>query len=261
MYDLSEIRGLTDGWWAGLRRNLGKVGIRYLPRDLLRPKLLTAHWLDESLCLSQTCGYPLTHELRDRVTLVGTPSYAVPGCRGIDYSSAILVNENATVASVDELRGGTAACNATDSHSGYNALRAMIAPLARDGRFFSEIRITGSHAGSAKAVGVGEADVCAVDAVTYALTERYAPESLEGTRLLTWSSHAPGLPYITRSTMPPVDLRQLREGIAAAFADPMLGDVRSALFLSGVECPSDSDYERIIEQEQTSKDLGYPELY
>ena len=82
------------------------------------------------------------------------------------------------------MRGAVCAVNGLDSHSGTNALRGLVAPASREGRFFSEIKVTGTHAASIALVQNGEADVAAIDCVTHALIGRYRGEALKGTRVL-----------------------------------------------------------------------------
>src|SRR5687767_719018 len=87
MYDWPEVREATDAWWAGLARHLGLSG--RLRRDCDH----TAAWNDPGLLFRQTCGYPLTHAYRDRLTLIATPHYAAEGCEGPYYRSSILARE------------------------------------------------------------------------------------------------------------------------------------------------------------------------
>ena len=58
-----------------------------------------------------------------------TPHYTAPGCRGTEYCSQILVGENSAIGAVAEAHGGVCAINRFESHSGMNALRALVAPL------------------------------------------------------------------------------------------------------------------------------------
>ncbi|NIR61539.1 MAG: PhnD/SsuA/transferrin family substrate-binding protein, partial [Gammaproteobacteria bacterium] len=143
--------------------------------------------------------------------------------------------EDSPAASLADLRGYRCAFSRRDSHSGYNVLRASIAPLARGGAFFSETLESGAHARSIALVASRRADVCAVDCVTHALMARHGPAALEGTRVLCATARAPGLPYVTRAGIGVDRLERLRDGVRAAFADPALAATREALLLAGVE--------------------------
>src|SRR5262249_13677208 len=108
------------------------------------PDDLHALWRAPNLLLSQTCGYPLTHDLNDAgVQVVATPSFDVEGYEDACYSSAIVVHADAPYASIEALRDRRAAYNQDDSHSGMNALRHTVAPFAHEGRFFSDAIRTG----------------------------------------------------------------------------------------------------------------------
>ena len=100
---------------------------------------------------------------------------------------------------LSDLRNAVCVVNSHESHSGANALRALVAPLNRRGRFFSRIVTSGSHPASVAMVARGEADVAAIDCVTYACLERYRPSRLQGTRRLCYTARAPGIPFVTRA--------------------------------------------------------------
>ena len=136
MYDLAEVRAATDAWWRGLASALRRAGVESVPEVLTRGADGEV-WQSPALLLAQTCGYPLTHALAGVVELVATPVYAAPGCRGAEYSSFIVVSEDNGAATLEELRGAVCTYNGRDSQSGYNALRAAIAPLAGGRAFFS----------------------------------------------------------------------------------------------------------------------------
>ena len=123
---------------------------------------------------------------------------------------------------LDDLRGRRVAFNALDSQSGHNALRTMLAPLAHAGRFFGGRVVTGSHGASADTVAAGDADLCAIDCVTWALLARHEPERVAGLRVLGRSAAAPGLPLITGRMVP---LAAVRAAVLTVLADPALAAV------------------------------------
>ena len=184
MYDLPEIEAATNKWWGGLARAFRREGIADVPDNLWRGASYRAVWTQKDLLLSQTCGYPLTHELRGKVRLVATPCYSAPGCNGPEYCSVVVVPGDSTAGGVSELAGTRCAINSRDSQSGYNALRALIAPVSPGKRFFREVTISGSHLHSLRMVSEGKADVSAIDCVTYALLSRYRPHAIDRVRSL-----------------------------------------------------------------------------
>jgi hypothetical protein len=260
MYDLPEIAGATDAWWRGLARAFRREGIAEVPDRLTRGEDLFRHWSSPDLLFSQTCGYPLIHALAGRVALVATPCYRAEGCAGPEYRSVVVVRADSAVTEPAQLRGGTCAVNSRDSQSGYNALRALVAPLSRGGRFFGRVVMSGGHRESLALVAAGEADVAAIDCVTHALLARHAPTALAGTRVLCHSAAAPGLPYVTAAGADVTLLRRLRAGLRRAFDDPGLAAVRDDLLLAGMEVLPLAAYGRIAELEAAAGALGYAEL-
>ncbi len=260
MYDLAPLREATDVWWAGLARAFEAEGIGRVPATLTRGGDTLAQWRSDELLFSQTCGYPLTHDLEGAVSLVAAPCYAAPHCENANYRSLILVRRDDPVRDLADLRGRCAVVNAPDSQSGYNALRAAIAPLAGGGAFFAAVKVSGGHAESLAMVAHGDADVCACDCVTFALWERCEPERTEGLRTLALSPMAPSLPYITRAQADDDLIARLRAGLRAAMDDPTLAAVRQALLLRDIEVLPLDAYSRILKIEQDAVAQGYPEV-
>src|SRR5262249_7187037 len=135
-------------------------------------------WLQRDLLFSQTCGYPLTHALAGKVALLATPCYAAEGCDGSNYCSFVMVAADSAARALEDLRGRRGAVNSLDAQSGCNALRALVAPAARDGRFFGSVSLTGSHLASLALVASHAADVAALDCVTHGLLARHRPQAL-----------------------------------------------------------------------------------
>jgi ABC-type phosphate/phosphonate transport system substrate-binding protein len=260
MYDLPEATEATEALWRGLARHFIQAGIEDVPSEILRRPRLPEHWLSPDLLFSQTCGYPFRNAIKGRVQILATPCYRAAGCEGQSYRSLVLVRADAREQSLAELKGSTVAFNSTDSQSGYNALRFLVAPLAKGGRFFGKTMETGGHALSLAAVAAGEADVAAVDCVSYALFQRYRRPQLEKVRVLCSTPSAPGLPYVTAGACNPERLSKLRDGLRAAIADPALAAAREALLLDDVMLLPASAYERMDEMEAAAVARGYPAL-
>jgi ABC-type phosphate/phosphonate transport system substrate-binding protein len=260
MYDLPELAAAHGAVWRRIAAALASAGIADVPTSLTRGGAAEAHWSDPDLLLSQTCGYPLVHAFAGHLRVVATPSYDAPGCEGPTYSSFVLVRSAHPARALGDLRGSVCAVNERASHSGMNALRAMIAPLARGAPFFGEVLVTGSHEASVARVQRGEADVCAVDAVLHALLLRHRPDALTGTRVLARSPLAPALPYVTRASAPDELVRALREALVSVIADPALASARDALLLKEVTVLEEGSYEAIERVARTAAERGYAVL-
>ena len=260
MYDFPEVRAATDAWWRGIAAALQDAGIDAVPEALTRDPDIDV-WHSPELLLSQTCGYPLTHALAGVVELVATPGYSADGCSGVDYCSLIVVSDENPAAGLEDLRGAVCAYSRRYSHSGYNALRAAIAPLAGGSAFFSRAVESGGHPLSIELVATGQAQVCAVDCVTHALMAKYNPDALAGTRVMGATEQAPGLPYVTRAGADDDCIGRLRDALQSAFADPRLADARDTLLLTGMQVLGNGAYQRIDDMENAARASGYAEIH
>ena len=260
MYDLPEVRGHTDRLWAGIAEEMRGLGVPDAPDTLERPADLHDAWRRPGLLLSQSCGYPAATALRRAVRIVATPHYAATGCDGPRYCSVVVVRASSRAASLDDLRGTVCAFNARDSQSGYNALRAAVAPVANRRPFFSATIGTGAHAASIEAVRRRRAAVCAVDCVTWALLARCRPSSLSGVAVLMRTGRAPGLPFVTAGDRSDAAVETIRNALDRAFSRPDLADTRAALLIGGLSASSLDTYEPLLEMERAAVALGYPDL-
>ncbi len=132
-----------------------------------------------------------------------------------------------------------------------NLARALFAPLARDGRFFGAILVTGSHRASLAAVAQGRADAASVDCVTFGLLRRHAPRTVAGLRVLAETAPAPSLPFITRADAPAEELAALREA---------LDQPEAALAFAGIAVLPDGAYDGLRALAAEAARRGYPEL-
>ena len=260
MYDLPEVREWTDRFWTAIAVELREGGIPEVPETLERLPDHHDAWQPRGLLISQSCGYPVATALRSVLRVVATPHYAAPGCDGHRYSSAIVVSASSRAADLGGLRGAACAYNARDSQSGYNALRAAVAPLARGGRFFARAVETGAHAASIAAVRDGRADVCSVDCVTWALLARYRPSALTGLRVLAFTERMPGLPFVTAGDCSDASLDAIRRALGRAFACPDLAETRESLLICGLSVQSVDAYEPLLSMERAAAASGYPDL-
>jgi ABC-type phosphate/phosphonate transport system substrate-binding protein len=260
MYDLPELEAANDALWASIAERLVAQGVEAVPERLTRGGALEAIWTDPRLLLAQTCGYPLVASLGERVRVVATPRYSAPGCDGALYRSAIVVRASDPARDVADLRGRRAAVNDLASNSGMNLFRAKIAPLANGPSFFAAVTITGAHAASVEAVAAGEADVAAIDCITWAHLQRRRPRTTTALRVLSWTTATPGLPLIAAATIDAAVVAALRKALADVAVDPALAAVRAALLLDGFETLPGGAYQAILALERDAIAQGYPTL-
>ena len=259
MYDFPEIREATDALWSAIAAHLAGAGID-APAALTRGMPLETLWTHPSLLLAQTCGYPLVTTLRDRVTLLATPRYTASGCKAATYRSAIIVRAGDPATTLADLHGRGGTMNGADSNSGMNLLRAAIAPLARRAQFFAQTLTTGSHAASVQAVANGEADVAAIDCITWAHLQHLRPQTTKALRVLAWTEATPGLPLITSLATPAPTRQALLSALNHVSQNPSLAPVRAALRLDGFEILPLDAYDEILALERQAIAAGYPNV-
>lgn len=260
MYDIPEVHWALDELWRAIAGNLKARGVAGVPDELLHTRPIAELWTDPDMLISQCCGLDVVKNYTRHLLPLATPLSVASGADGHRYRSKVIIHERSSASCLEDLRGKICAVNGPESHSGMNALRALIAPLCEGRRFFAEVRESGAHAESIAMVASGEADVAAIDCVTYALLERHRPAAISGVRVLTHTDYGPAIPYVTRTDTDSETVERMREAIVAAFNEPDLKDALDALLMVGVTVlPKDSYYD-LIEFERNAVNLGYPKL-
>ena len=296
MYDFPELRDAHDAFWRALAARLVAAGVRDVPPELTRDVGHADVWRDPSLLFAQGCEYPLAKSFADRVRLVATPMYSAAGCEGARYRSALVVRSwgeggppdpgtagagrysgdmggvcpgaaevagepGRMFARLADFRGRRCAINELDSNSGMNLLRAAVAPLAADGRFFGSVVVSGSHLGSVEMVASGEADIACVDCVSFAHFQRLYPLVVAKLRVLSWTASSPSLPFITSRSTSDATVQALRSALADVFDDDGLAAVRERLLLSGVDLRPTEGFEEVLALERGAVERGYPTVF
>ena len=229
MYDLPPVRGATDRYWQAIRARLGNG-----PVALTRDRDLWQIWQSPDLLLAQTCGYPYRARLHGHVTLVGTPDYGLPGCPPGHYNSVFIARADDPRVDPADFAGAMFAYNEALSQSGWAAPQTWA--RAR-GLVFGSAVASGAHAASVRMVTEGQADIAAIDALTWGLLSEHTPVT-DGLKELARTDPTPALPYITTRTRDPAPILR---AIAAAIGDLAEAD-RAALHLKGVVHTTAEDY-------------------
>jgi ABC-type phosphate/phosphonate transport system substrate-binding protein len=211
---------------SGLRRELVFDGNEAMLRD-------------RDLLIGHTCGYPLMTQLQDALTPFCVPCFDVPGASGKYYSSQFVVPADSAIESLQQCRGKIVAINGRDSNSGMNVLRHALAKLGARPHYFAETRITGGHHASIETVATNQAQLAAIDCVSYQL-------------------------IADQLVMPTAGYsRQLKETWVAALNQGLAGvpsTARKTLHLDRFESVELNDYRSIVELEKFAHKAGYAEL-
>lgn len=195
-------------------------------------------------------------ELAGQVRVVGSLLYDAPGCEGVRNRSQLVVRTDDPARSIEQLCGRAVAYNSIDSQSGYNALRALVAPLAVDGCFFSRSIEAGFHLSAAEAVRDGRADIASIDCISLAGFRRYLPDSVRGLRVLCQTDDFTGLPLITSLQTDDATLALLRRTLADTIADPVNASTCADLLLIGFEPLDYGAYDKHLAMRDGAYALG-----
>lgn len=221
MYARAETDAAQQRLWDAIRAGLPGP----LPKRLIEPEHLMAHWLDPELAFSQTCGLPYRADLHGKVELVGTADYGLPGCPPGHYNSVFVVRRDDPRETPAEWAGMRLAYNSRNSQSGWAAPQNHMAGL---GLTFTRVLSTGAHRNSAQAVADGRADIACIDAQTWRMIQRWDAVA-SSLREVGRTQPTPGLPFIAALG---TDAEALAEATAAAIAG-MSPDDRDTLGIAG----------------------------
>lgn len=226
MYDRAETAEANDRFWALIRDGLLARGIA-APETLTRGEMAyMPGWLSPDLVFAQTCGYPYRAVLQDKVRLVGTPDYGLPGCPPGHYNSVFIARRNDPRPDLAAFTGTRFAYNDDLSQSGWAAPQNH---AATHGLRLPPALKSGGHRLSALAVAEGRADIASLDALTWEMLKRYDPFTAD-LREVTRTAPTPALPFIAGLHVDP-DAAYLALREAAAALTPA---DRTTLHLRGV---------------------------
>ncbi|KAB7615473.1 phosphate/phosphite/phosphonate ABC transporter substrate-binding protein [Amylibacter sp. SFDW26] len=236
MYMRPETHAAYERYWSAIRIQLLEIGIE-APQTLSDVETI-AHWQQQDMVFSQTCGMPYRLVLKDKVQLVGTPDFDITGCPAGYYKSVLIVNVQDDREKISDYRTSTLAVNAIISQSGFAAPQNMAKEL---GFKFENITLSGAHRASAQMVAKGDADIAAIDAVTWRDIQRY--DRYESSlRIIDTTPATPGLPYICALHF---DRNDIRQAVATAIAELTASD-RDILGIKAlIDIPS-ADYLSVL---------------
>lgn len=260
MYDHPAQRAANDRLWAVLAEALRKRGVVDVPDTLDRGRPVQEIWRDPKLLFGQICGFPLISDQTLDLRVLALPVYDVAGCYGDTHCSFVVARSNDGDSNLAEYRGRRAAINSADSNSGMNLFRAEIARISGGAPFFGSVLKTGSHRDSIRVIVAGEADLAAVDVVTYAALERFEPELTVPLRILIRTHYSPTLPFVTGRATDPQTVAALQSALREVLADPALVDTRATLFLTGVTGAVEDRFAPLLQLQRNAALAGYPEL-
>jgi ABC-type phosphate/phosphonate transport system substrate-binding protein len=222
MYPFPPLRAAYDRFWHAVRSRVG-----WLPEQLEWDVDLFHQWTSEELIVGYTCGWPLVTELRDLVTVLGAFAPLIPDAEGASYRSVLIAGRDGCPT---DFGGTVAAVNDRGSMSGWVSLLAAV--HGPGSTWEGEVRWTGSHLQSVRAVHDRDADIASIDAVSLAHIRRLHPDIVDDLVVVGHGARVPCLPVVAGPGIDPAGVAELRVALAAAVQDPALDHDMAALLIA-----------------------------
>jgi ABC-type phosphate/phosphonate transport system substrate-binding protein len=259
MYVAASQEAANDRIWATIARALRTRGVAEVPERLERGRAVQDVWRDPDLLFGQICGFPLVCNPDLGLRVIGVPIYDAPGCADAAHRS-LIVTRQGDARRLQDYRGRRAAINDRGSNTGMNLLRAAVLPYVRDGRFFADVIETGAHRRSIDAILRDDADIAAIDAITYAAVLRTEPDLARALQIIATTAAAATPPFVTARGTDAATVAALQAALAEVISDPALADARRALFLTDIVAGDTDRYQPLLALQDDAIAAGYPML-
>lgn len=206
----------------------------------------------ERLILTQVCGFPFEHTLKDRWTLVGTPSFSCLPNDPPGHYHSVLIAPAQDHRSLMALCSDTVAVSEALSQSGHHGL---LQHLVMAGASSPPLRViqTGSHANSLRAVALAEASLASLDAISFHLLGLSNPALVKKVRIVAETQPVPGLPLVVRAPFAHVQPR-LAEALQTWVDAGFTRDVGWSSFETGL------DYSELRRRRRDALQAGWDSL-
>ncbi len=234
MYDRPENAAAHDALWSLIRDGLRERGLA-APDTLDRVTHHMEGWASDHLVLGQICNMPWRTIFRHRVTLIGASDYGLPDASAGHYYSVFVVRADDPATCPQDCDGYRFAYNEPMSQSGWGGPAQW---AAANGLTLNRARYTHAHRASLHDVAVGEADLAALDAITWRNLQKFDPLA-EKVRVIGRTHTTPGMSFITAKGRDPAPYF---DAIADAIRDLPPGH-RDMLGLQGIVRLPLSDYD------------------
>lgn len=216
MYDWPEVRDETRAFWQGIRARV--PGLPDLSHPVEMEDLL-AIWRDRRTVMTECCWGTVDIGMCTAQQILAQRNYdGVYGGEGIFYRSALIMRQGVPAApgpgavmpqgiagGIENLRW---AANQPDSRSGWLG-------ISQDAALSAErVLWTGAHRVSIRAVAEGQADIAAIDCLSWQLAQAYEPAA-QGLVVVGWTAPRPGIFFTTGLDSPPELVAALRDALLA----------------------------------------------
>lgn len=261
MYSVSP--AAADAWRTLLRWVIEQAEVDFEVIEYPAPQPLPALWARDDLGCVFMCGYPLSQRHPPPVVLAApVPSPAAYGGRPV-YWSNLVVRKDGPIRTLDDAFGRRVAFTTPDSQSGYQAVRSLFAPCARQRGvplFASTVGPLITPRRVVEAVLSDEADIGPVDSYAFDLLLRHEPAWLAPLEVIATTVRTPIPPLAGSPDLPEVDAARLTTALLSVANAAQLAAVRELLQITGFSPLSAGAYDVLRKTADAADMLGYPRL-
>jgi ABC-type phosphate/phosphonate transport system substrate-binding protein len=237
MYPFPAAWPAYQQFWAALAQR-----VTWLPATVESTDDVHGTWERGDVAFGQVCGYPAAAYLRDKLQIVGAFTHDVNYAEGHRYRSVLVANRPGSASS---FTSALAAANSEESLSGYVSLTVALHGPGAVGH--KPIRFTGSHRESLAAVRRGDVEIASIDGLTLTHLVEEDATALDGLHVIGTGPLIPSPALYTSVNLPPVQVAELRQGLAETTADPSLRRVLARLHITGFVALDMSDYDTVLD--------------
>jgi len=198
MYDRPENKAAHDVFYSVFRAELG-----YGPKELNRDIAYDASWAQPDLLLGQICNLPYRAHYRDTLIPLLNCDHRLPDTPAGFYHSLFVVRAQDAERGLAPATLGRFAYNDALSQSGWGA---ALERITEKGLQFHTTLRTGAHVDSIHAVASGDADLAAIDAVTWRLLQKWDTKTKD-LRVIGRTGLSPAMTFVTTKGNNPEKLR------------------------------------------------------
>jgi ABC-type phosphate/phosphonate transport system substrate-binding protein len=218
----------SAAWRVLLEWVAQRAGVDAEVIDYPAPQPLPALWAREDLACAFMCGYPFSRAAPQPIPLAA-PVPAPQAYRDRpEYWTCIVARDDSGIRTLGDTFARRMAYTTTDSQSGYQALRALVAGEAHP--FASMIGPLVTPRRVVEAVAAGEADAGPVDSYALDLLRLHVPQLVAPLRVVATTPPTP-IPLLVASPAAVAEAARLREALLGVGREARLAEAREALVL------------------------------
>jgi ABC-type phosphate/phosphonate transport system substrate-binding protein len=216
-------------WRVVLQWAVDRAGLDAEVVEYAAPQPLPALWARNDLACVFMCGYPFSRAVPQPIALAAPVPSPPPYDNKPVYWTCVVAREESGLRTLRDTFGHSMAYTTTDSQSGYQALRALVA--GESSPFSSMIGPVFTPRRVVEAVLAGEADAGPVDSYALDLMRLHEPHLVAPLRVVAMTPPTPIPLLVASPTLPNDEAGRLRQALTEVEHETTLAAARAALLL------------------------------